>query len=273
MPPLDDLPPDWELPHASQPASRHRSFAMAVAREMRAQGQSSAGARVIQHLLAHPVETDESVAALERLAQAPGWQTALVMLPQLHALPAGLAAGRGHVRSLAVLLARHARTQWPAEHPLDDPERLTGREGAAYEGVCPSPLVEAVRGAHAAATDEEALRCLACMEMLERRGASPFLADPAIGRSPAEEALRGLEASGLDKAASLREAWVAAWKRWASKSPDLRWMLENDQLTGEWQTLEEEGLAGLLRAHLAQSRLGAVLTPVEAPPSARRPRL
>lgn len=83
----------WLLLEPDQhPQEAHEAFAEDVAAAMLAARAHPDGIRVVTHLLVTVEESDASLERLKKLTTGSHWQDVRVELPQLFALPTGLAA-------------------------------------------------------------------------------------------------------------------------------------------------------------------------------------
>lgn len=264
----------WLLLEPDQhPQEAHEAFAEDVAAAMLAARAHPDGIRVVTHLLVTVEESDASLERLKKLTTGSHWQDVRVELPQLFALPTSLAATRGNVRSLQLLLERGALVAWPETTGPDwDDQEKIGGGFVAYTGVYPSALVEAAR--RAALADVTFPEMFAAMALLEDHGADPLKDDPACGRNAVEEVVRIIDAIGPSEwlvGTDALEAWVPIWDRWCKKSPALKRAIQEKALEDAEGVLEDVGLADRLRSVWLEQSLDHTL-----PPSAlasRGPRL
>ena len=255
------------------PQEAHEAFAEDVAAAMLSARAHPDGIRVVAHLLVTVEESDASLERLKKLTSGSNWQDVRVELPQLFALPTGLAATRGNVRSLQLLLERGALIAWPQTGTPDwDDHEQIGGDIVAYTGVYPSALVEASR--RAALADVVYPDMFAAMELLEAQGADPLAADPACGRNAMDEVLRLIDAIGPSdwpSDATALEQWVPVWCRWCEKSPALKQSIQEKTLEDVHAVLEDVGLADRLRSVWLEQSLDQTLPPSTL--ASRGPRL
>ena len=138
-------PKSFLLIDAGATAEEHQRFSHSALNRAEETGMALTPrlAMLWENLLRFPADTEEVLDQLDRTTRASDWQETRLELPQLHVLPTGLAAARGRVKSLELLVARGALVSWPDEEELEQ-IKLTGSEDRAYNGVRPEPLAEAV---------------------------------------------------------------------------------------------------------------------------------
>lgn len=270
----DDLSEKWLLLEPDQhPQEAHEAFAEDVAAAMLLARAHPDGVRVVTHLLVTVEESDASLERLSKLTAGSNWQDVRVELPQLFTLPTCLAAARGNVRSLQLLLERGALIHWPGAEGIDweDEVKFNG-DWVAYTGVYPSPLVEAAR--RAALADHTAPEMISALGLLEEHGADPLAEDPLCGRNALEEVIAVIDGVGADTwllGTDAVELWVPVLRRWCEKDPAFKQAIEEKALDDADAVLEDVGLAERLRAAWLEQALNQTLP--SAASTYRGPRL